>query len=136
MPSAFAVALGAMAILPAVRENVRVLATFLVSAAALWVWNASLLLAARRSGRVLTMEVVLRKQHYLQASAQFAVFVYWGMYWPPVFSFAPFIVAQLIRLDLVEVQVAVNVGCHAVEIIGVLHIFSRRWQFAEDCGNS
>ncbi len=36
------------------------------------------------SRRTLTLEVVLRKQHYVQACAQEAVLLYWGWYWPPV----------------------------------------------------
>jgi len=40
--------------------------------------------------------VVLKKQHYVQACAQLAVFSYWGWYWRPVYAFAPFILAQLI----------------------------------------
>jgi hypothetical protein len=40
--------------------------------------------------------VVLKKQHYLQACAQGSVLLYWGWYWPPVYSFAPFILAQLV----------------------------------------
>ena len=51
---------------------------------------------SRRSGRTLALEVVLRKQHYVQACAQTAVLLYWGWYWPPVYAFAPFILAQLV----------------------------------------
>ena len=47
-------------------------------------------------GRTLELEVVLRKQHYVQACAQRAVLLYWGWYWPPVYAFAPFILAQLV----------------------------------------
>jgi hypothetical protein len=42
------------------------------------------------------VEVVLKKQHYLQACAQGSVLLYWGWYWHPVYSFAPFILAQLL----------------------------------------
>jgi hypothetical protein len=42
------------------------------------------------------VEVVLKKQHYLQACAQGSVLLYWGWYWPPVYAFAPFIAAQLV----------------------------------------
>ncbi|HEY3789227.1 MAG TPA: hypothetical protein VGL71_10245, partial [Urbifossiella sp.] len=37
-----------------------------------------------------------KKQHYVQACAQGSVLVYWGLYWPPVYAFAPFILAQLL----------------------------------------
>jgi hypothetical protein len=42
------------------------------------------------------VQIVLRKQHYLQACAQGSVLVYWGWYWPQVYAFAPFILAQLL----------------------------------------
>src|SRR6185295_11783174 len=52
--------------------------------------------STRRSGRRLTLSVVLRKQHYLQACAQGSVLLYWGWYWRPVYDAAPLIAAQLI----------------------------------------
>ena len=73
-----------------------VLTTFLGAAAALCAWNAMLFVWARRSGRTLTLDVVLRKQHYLQACAQGSVLLYWGWYWPPVYAFGSFILAQLL----------------------------------------
>jgi hypothetical protein len=96
LPLAFTFALAALAIIAPLRQNPKVLAAFLGAAAALCAWNAALLVWARRSGRTLTLEVVLRKQHYLQACAQGSVLLYWGWYWPPVYAFAPFILAQLI----------------------------------------
>jgi len=69
--------------------------TFLVAAIVLCAWNAVLLSLARRSGRKLTLEVVPRKQHYLQACAQAAVLLYWGWYWPPVYASGTLILAQL-----------------------------------------
>ena len=96
LPLAFCCALAALALLAPIRENPRALAAFLGAAGALAVWNAALAMGARRAGRTLRLEVTLRKQHYLQACAQGAVLLYWGWYWPPVYAFAPFIVAQLV----------------------------------------
>jgi len=96
LPLAFTFGLAGLALLPPVRQNPRVLITFLGVAAALCVWNAILLVWAVRSGRMLTLDVVLRKQHYLQACAQGSVLLYWGWYWPPVYSSAHLILAQLV----------------------------------------
>ncbi len=96
LPLAFTFGLAGLAVLAPVRQNSKVLWTFLGAAAALGVWNAALLVWIRRSGRTLAIEVVLRKQHYLQACAQGSVLLYWGWYWPPVYAFAPFILAQLV----------------------------------------
>ena len=73
-----------------VLENANAAAAFLASAAALAIWNALIL---KRPNRV---EVAPRKQHYLQACAQASVLAYWGWYWPPVYAFAPYLLAQLL----------------------------------------
>jgi len=62
----------------------------------LFLWNAALLLSAQRSGRPLALELALKKQHYLQACAQLAVLLYWGWYWPQVYSSSYLILAQLL----------------------------------------
>jgi hypothetical protein len=66
------------------------------TAAALATWTAVLFVSARRRMRTLTLAIELRKQHYLQACAQFSVFVYWGWYWAPVYASAYLIAAQLV----------------------------------------
>jgi hypothetical protein len=96
LPLAFAFGLAGLGFLAPVRQNPKALSAFLGAAAALGAWNAALLWWARRSGRTLTLDVVLKKQHYVQACAQASVLLYWGWYWPPVYAFAPFILAQLI----------------------------------------
>ena len=69
---------------------------FLGAAIGLAAWNAALAASVRRTGRALTIDVVLRKQHYLQACAQGSVLLYWGWYWPPVYQSAHLIAAQLL----------------------------------------
>jgi Na+-translocating ferredoxin:NAD+ oxidoreductase RnfD subunit len=99
LPLAFTLGLAALAVFPQIRQNTRVLAGFLGAAAVLCAWNAVLFALARshgQRGRTLTLEVVLKKQHYLQACAQGSVLLYWGWFWPPVYAFAPFILAQLV----------------------------------------
>ena len=96
LPLAFTLGLTGLTPFPSIHQNPRVLWAFLGAALALAGWNALLLAASRRAGRALSIEVVVRKQHYVQAMAQGSVLVYWGLYWPPVYAFAPFILAQLI----------------------------------------
>lgn len=96
LPLLFTLALFLFGLLPSARENAAVRWAFWGAGALLLVWNAILLAAASRSGRTLTLEVVLRKQHYLQACAQLCIFAYWGWYWREVYAFAEFIAAQLI----------------------------------------
>ncbi len=93
MPLAFIVALAAFAWLPSVQANPRLLWSILAASGALAAWLGALGLASRR--RTLTLEVVLRKQHWVQACAHASIFAYWGWYWRPVYDWAPLIVAQL-----------------------------------------
>jgi hypothetical protein len=60
------------------------------------VWDAALLARASARGRALTLEVVLRKQHYIQACVQGSILRYWGWYWREVYHSAPLLVAQLL----------------------------------------
>jgi hypothetical protein len=96
LPLVFTLGLVAFGFLDSVRQNPRLLWSFLGAASALAAWNAVLFLSALRTGRWLTLEIVLRKQHYLQACAQGSVLLYWGWYWREVYDSAHLIVAQLL----------------------------------------
>ena len=96
LPFAFTCALAGLTLLPKVRQNPRVMWAFLGAAAVLCLWNALLLVWARSGGRKLALEVVLRKQHYLQACAQGSVLLYWGWYWPEVYASGHLLLAQLL----------------------------------------
>jgi len=93
LPLAFTLGLAALAFLAPVRGNPKLLWAFLGAAAVLGAWNAVLLFWRRRT---LTLEVVLRKQHYLQACAQGSVLLYWGWHWPQVYANGHLILAQLV----------------------------------------
>jgi hypothetical protein len=94
LPLVFTFGLAGIGLFPSLRGNPRVFWAFLGVALVLCVWDA-LLAATLRQGRKLSLEVVLRKQHYLQACAQGSVLLYWGWHWRPVYDHVPFIVAQL-----------------------------------------
>jgi hypothetical protein len=92
LPLAFTLALAGLALLGRVRENPRLLWAFLGAAMALSTWYAVLLLSRRR----LTLEIAVKKQHYVQACAQGSVLLYWGWHWPQVYSSGDLILAQLL----------------------------------------
>jgi TPR repeat protein len=96
LPLLFTVGLLAFALYPSVRQNPRLLWSFLGTGAVLLAWNGVLLVAAQRTHRVLTLEIVLRAQHYVQACAHTSIFLYWGWYWRPVYESAHLIIAQLL----------------------------------------
>ena len=95
LPLLFTSGLAALALIPSVHENPRTIWAFLGAASALLMWNA-LLAVGIGQHRKPQVEAVLRKQHYVQACAQASVLLYWGWYWPQVYAFAPFILAQLL----------------------------------------
>jgi len=96
VPFAVTLGLAAFGFLPSIRENPHLRWAFWGAASALFAWNALLLVAARRQRRTLVLEVMPRKQHYLQACAQLSVLVYWGWYWPPVYASAFLIAGQVV----------------------------------------
>ena len=67
-------------------------------ALALVAWNVWLLNAPAQRARGLTVVVELRKQHYLQACAQFSVYLYWGfsIQFPLVRDHLPLLAVQLV----------------------------------------
>jgi hypothetical protein len=87
--------LGLVGLLPDVRRNPRLFWAFAGTVTVLIAWTVGLLVVARQR-RTLTLEVVLRKQHYLQACAQGSVLLYWGWYWRPVYDFGYLLIAQLL----------------------------------------
>ena len=96
LPVAFTLGLAAFLLLDSVRQNTPLTWTFAGASAALLTWNAVLLASAVRSGRTLSVAIVLRKQHYLQACIQGSLLVYWGWYWRQVYDSAHLIAAQLL----------------------------------------
>ena len=96
LPLAFTCGLAGLALFGPVRESPGVLLACLGAALALLAWNVVLAFGASRRARALTLEVDLRKQHYVQACAQGSVLLYWGWYWPQVYDSAHLILAQLL----------------------------------------
>src|SRR3954469_7955194 len=65
------------------------------AALVLLAWSG-LLFGVLRRGQTVSLEIVPRRQHYLQACQQGAVILYWGYYWREVYHAAPLIAAQLL----------------------------------------
>ena len=70
--------------------------SFWAAAAALAIWQATLYLRLRSESAGRSFQVVLRPQHYLQATVQLSVFLYWGYFWRPVYDHAWLLVGQLL----------------------------------------
>ena len=96
LPCLLALALLALAQAPRVDVNPRLVSSFWGAAAVLVMWAAALYMAARGVGRRLTIQLAIRKHHWIQACAQGAVLLYWGWYVRAVYAFLPLIAAQLL----------------------------------------
>src|SRR5215510_454319 len=70
-------------------------ASIVVGALVLLAWSG-LLFGVLRRGQKVSLEIVLRRQHYLQACLQGSLILYWGYYWREVYHAAPLIAAQLL----------------------------------------
>jgi hypothetical protein len=96
LPLGFALALLSFGGLQVGRQAPGAFVSVVGAGAVLVAWTAVLFSLVRRRGRTLTLELVVRRQHYLQACAQGSVLVYWGWYWQPVYDAAPLLLAQLL----------------------------------------
>jgi Flp pilus assembly protein TadD len=95
MPVVFAALVAATPLVPGFADAPAARWSCWGAAALLLVWSAALLVAVERQRRTLSVEISLRKQHYIQACAHLTLYLYWGAYWPGVREAAPLIAAQL-----------------------------------------
>ncbi len=95
LPLAFAAALAAFAVTGSVNQEPGMVRAIWGAAGALLVWAFLLYGAASRGRRAFALDVVIRKQHWVQACAQLSVYIYWGWYWREVYDSAHLIAAQL-----------------------------------------
>ncbi|HVY64590.1 MAG TPA: hypothetical protein VHH11_07200 [Gammaproteobacteria bacterium] len=93
--SAFVLGLLVVSQLPVLDLRPVVRSSIVWAAVALLAWSA-LLFGVLRRGQTVKLDVVLRRQHYLQACLQGALIVYWGYWWREVYSAAPLILAQIL----------------------------------------
>ena len=96
LPLISTLVLFALGALPSAQQHPSVQWSFWGAGAALLAWNAALLLTGVRRGRTLTLEVVLRSQHYVQACAHLSIYAYWGWYWRVVYQSVDLFAAQLL----------------------------------------
>jgi Sel1 repeat len=97
IPLGFIAALAGFLALPRIQSNAVLAASFAGAAGVLAFWF--LILWRRSWGRRkqrLRIATSLRPQHYLQAIAHTSIFVYWGLYWPPIQDAVPLIAAQIV----------------------------------------
>jgi hypothetical protein len=92
MPLAFIGGLAAFLLIPRIHDHRILTWSFAAAALVLFAWYAWA--AAKR--KRLKIEISIRPQHYLQAAAHTAIFVYWGMYWEPIRDAAPLIAGQIV----------------------------------------
>jgi len=70
--------------------------SILAATALLVIWQWILVDSLRSTGQTVRIESRVRSPHYVQALLHIGVYVYWGLYWDDVSSYAPLIVVQII----------------------------------------
>src|SRR5262245_36477486 len=89
-PLALAALLFGLAWLPRISSNPRLFWSVSGAGALLVAWAGLLWIRARATGALFRTECApLLRQHYIQASVQTCVYLYWGWYWPNVYAEAP-----------------------------------------------
>jgi Sel1 repeat len=84
----------ALTLTPRVSEHASLRLAFLVAAALLVGWSLLLMLGpARRRGFAVDFATP-QKSHYIQASVQILIYVYWGFYWDEVWKSVPLFLGQ------------------------------------------
>jgi hypothetical protein len=97
VPLAFALGLVLLSFAPRILENEILARSFWLAAGVLVGWLGLFFLKAKRTGVVpILLLATPRRQHYIQALCQSAVYLYWGWYWRPVYAFALLLVGQLL----------------------------------------
>ena len=96
VPLALTVGLLLVSFVPRIQANLVLTRSLWAAVIGLLVWQIALFVRLRGTSEVRSFHQILRPQHYLQASVQVAVFVYWGYFWRPVYDHAWLLVAQLL----------------------------------------
>ncbi len=81
--------------LPLLQQRPAVRASIAAAALCLLAWS-TLLFGVLRRGHKVALNIVLLRQHYLQACLQGTLILYWGYYWREVYHAAPLIGAQIL----------------------------------------
>src|SRR5580698_3361607 len=77
------------------RTNSHLAWTYVGVAAFLLCWQLALFLQSGRKASGFAWEFVAVRAHYMQALAQFSIYVYWGRYWQNVYPEVPLILSQI-----------------------------------------
>ncbi|MCH7747934.1 MAG: RnfABCDGE type electron transport complex subunit D [Acidobacteria bacterium] len=96
VPLALTLGLLLVSFVPRIQANVGLTRSLWAAVVGLLVWQVALFARLRGTAEDRSFHTILRPQHYLQASVQVAVFVYWGYFWRPVYDHAWLLVAQLL----------------------------------------
>ena len=96
VPLALTLGLLFVSFVPRIQDNVVLTRSLWAAVIGLLGWQIALFVRLRGTTEVRRFHTILRTQHYVQASVQVVVFVYWGYFWRPVYHHAWLLVAQLL----------------------------------------
>ena len=131
IPAACAAGMLLLSFIPRIDGNETLAWSFRGAALCLFAWllclYVHLVTAANATAR--HFEIVLRKQHYVQALVQGSVYLYWGYYWRPVYDHAWLLVGQVLFAYAFDMLLAWSrrekylLGCGALPIVFSTNLF-------------
>ncbi|MFK7864667.1 MAG: hypothetical protein AB8B95_10630 [Pseudohongiellaceae bacterium] len=96
LPMGLTLALFLLSFSPRVQSNQALVWSFWVAVLALMAWQGYLIFQAKRSGVEHGYQRAIFSHHYIQASVQFSVYLYWGYHWSPVYDHMLLLLAQVV----------------------------------------
>lgn len=146
LPAALGLALAGMALLVPRAQAPELFHALLGAGLAVLAGCAILFLAARRAGRPLELETAVYRHHWVQACAQFSIFLWWGWHIRFVYAYFPLLLSQLIFAYAVDALLSwgrrgrFSLGFGPFPIVFSINLFLWfrpeffQWQFAMVAG--
>jgi hypothetical protein len=96
LPLILTLGLFALSFTPRVQSSPALVWSFWGAVLSLLAWQTYLYAMSQRAGEQKGFHVSVFRQHYIQASMQFSVYLYWGYFWSPVYDHMLLLLAQIL----------------------------------------
>jgi len=95
-PLLLALALFVIAFSARIQSNPTLIWSFWAAAIGILVWLGLIFFHLKSSGTTRSFQIIFRPQHYIQGMVQCSLFLYWGVFWQPIYQHLGLLVGQLI----------------------------------------
>lgn len=129
IPLVAVLGLGGLVFLPRVSANSALAASFLAAAGGLAIWGSVLFVRMLGKRQAPGVDLVIQRQHWIQALVLLAVYLYWGWYWRPVYDYASLLAGQVLFAYGFEALLSWSRGKRAalgfepLQVVGAMNLF-------------